>query len=85
MRRAETGGVLRGDVGRTDGRVWEYGQSHAGGQGRFQVSNGGGDGGMIGARGVECVGEGEMAGGGHGGREVDGKEDREMERHEVRW
>ena len=28
-------------------------------------------------------GEGEMAGGGDGGREVDGKEDREMERHEV--
>ena len=68
MRRAETGGVLRGDVGRTDGRVWEYGQSHAGGQGRFQVSNGGGDGGMIGARGVEGVGrerwqEVEMEGG----------------------
>ena len=53
MRRAETGGWLRGDVGRTDGRVWEYGQEHEGGQGGFPVSNGGGDGGMIGALGVE--------------------------------
>ena len=68
MRRAETGGVLRGDVGRTDGRVWEYGQSDAGEWREFRVSNGGGDGGMIGARGVECGGrerrqEVEMEGG----------------------
>ena len=53
MRRAETGGVLRGDMGRTDGRVWEYAQWDAGERRGFRVSNGGGDGGMIGALGVE--------------------------------
>ena len=78
MRRAETGGVLRGDMGRTDGRVWEYGQSHEGGWREFLVSNGGRDGGMIGARGLEGVGRERW-------QEVDMEGGRWMGRRTGRW
>ena len=46
-------GGLVGDMGWTDGGVWECAQAHAGGWREFRVSNGGGDGDMIGALGVE--------------------------------